>query len=102
MDLPRTARRPCRRPGTASRRCPPHRFRFVGALEAALEIGAERRDYAAPMSSNDARRAASLGVIGVGTMGAPMARNALRALRGRGDVVITGRSRERVAPLLED
>src|SRR4051794_6582285 len=53
------------------------------------------------MVSDEGRRAASLGVIGAGTMGAPMARNAWRALQHRGDVVITGRSRERVAPLLE-
>jgi len=54
------------------------------------------------MVSDEGRRAASLGVIGAGIMGAPMARNASRALQGRGDVVVTGRSRERVAPLLDE
>jgi 2-hydroxy-3-oxopropionate reductase len=46
-----------------------------------------------------ARRVASLGVVGVGVMGEPMARNAHRALAGRGDVVVTGRSRDRVTAL---
>src|SRR4051794_34885102 len=58
--------------------------------------------YAARMVSVEGRRAASLGVIGAGTMGGPMARNASRALQGRGDVVVTGRSRVRVAPLLDE
>jgi 2-hydroxy-3-oxopropionate reductase len=53
------------------------------------------------ISGND-RRSASLGVIGLGIMGAPMARNAHAALAGSGDVAVTGRSRERVAPLLEE
>jgi 2-hydroxy-3-oxopropionate reductase len=53
------------------------------------------------LAGND-RRSSSLGVIGLGVMGAPMARNAHRALSASGDVVVTGRSRERVAPLLDE
>jgi 2-hydroxy-3-oxopropionate reductase len=51
------------------------------------------------MLSGSTRRQASLGVIGIGVMGAPMARNAHRALAGRGDVVISGRSRGRAGTL---
>ena len=48
-------------------------------------------------------RSATLGVLGLGTMGAPMALHASRGLREQGGgVVVTGRSRERVAPLLAD
>jgi 2-hydroxy-3-oxopropionate reductase len=54
------------------------------------------------MVSGQDRRARSLGVIGLGGMGAPMARNAHRALSASGDVVITGRSRERAEPLIRD
>ncbi len=54
------------------------------------------------MLSGKDPRPASLGVIGLGVMGTPMARHALEALAGSGDVVITGRSRERLAPLLEE
>jgi 2-hydroxy-3-oxopropionate reductase len=54
------------------------------------------------MLSGNARREASLGVIGAGIMGGPMARNAHRALAGRGDVVVSGRSRERVAALEQE
>lgn len=54
------------------------------------------------MVSGQGRRASSLGVIGLGVMGAPMARNAHRALSASGDVVITGRSRERAAPLIRE
>jgi 2-hydroxy-3-oxopropionate reductase len=53
------------------------------------------------LSGND-RRSSSLGVIGLGVMGEPMARNAHAALGPAGDVVVTGRSRERLAPLLRD
>src|SRR4051794_20860540 len=77
-----------------SRRRPRHP-RHTGSLSR------EPRRYAARMVSDEGRRAASLGVIGAGIMGAPMARNAWRALQQRGDVVLTGRSRDRVAPLLE-
>jgi 2-hydroxy-3-oxopropionate reductase len=54
------------------------------------------------MTAGNGRRQASLGVIGAGTMGAPMARNAHRRLAGRGDVVVSGRSRRRAAELEQE